>query len=81
MPNPLSHLAKELEPFLNNPKFVGKEKLVQAIINHCNDPEYDRDKLIFELSQNGFIWFARKVQNGYYDQMAEEDLDVDPDQN
>lgn len=64
---PLEVLAKELESFLDNPKYVEKKAIIRAIAANCRNESFSRTELITQLTNEGFRYFAGKLQNGYYD--------------
>lgn len=64
-------LKGELSSFLENPTYTEKYQLIRKLIQRCDDPEYPKHKLIQDLENNGFRFFANKVRTGYYDQEVE----------
>jgi hypothetical protein len=71
MAHPLRHLAQELSPYLDNPAYVEKKSVVEALMAHANNPAYPLRELVKELETYGFRFFARKVVMGYYDEMEQ----------
>lgn len=67
IPISMETLAIELETFLQNPKFSDKAAIIKALARNARNPEFDRQKLTRQLSDEGFMFFANKLRSGYYD--------------